>query len=420
MIEICKILFDLCFYYTLSGYYLYIIMGVPPLGWGLPILMAPAIVCIILLKRKAAAKTTVKGSREVALPVVIVCCLLPGSILAFRPGIWQIVQFIPAWAHLGFTLWDNRIYTDRGEFSRHFGFTGKLLISMVAGFFVFSRIGVAITIATPYFILYLLSGVCLMRILREEGKLTVSRNISVLLILLFGSIALVFLQMPQLLLSVIGFIYQNIIARILIVAAYVVGAVFLAIVWFFRLIFGSRDFGDNAPPEIDTGPGTQEIFGGADAVLREIPQWIEMVFTVLVVLAVIFVLILILRRLLGDKKKEKTVRLYTEEREKLHTRDRSRKGGVLRPKDPRLAVRWYYRKYLKEGIHRGVHPEPGDTSLRLLRKHSAVFSKNEAGKLREIYVKARYRNSGEIQKSDADLASDLWRSLKHQHYKSLK
>ena len=412
MIEVCKILFDLCFYYTLSGFYLYTITRNYPSAWGIPILMVSAVAGVLLRNRRPVSDTAGTRGGEAILPITVVCCALPAVLLVFRPSMWQIIQFLPAWAYLAFTIWDKRIYTNRLGFAKHFGFTGKLLCLMVFGFFVFNRIGGAVTGAIPYFILYLLSGICIMRIIREEGKLTAGRNISAMIVLLLGSIALSFLQMPQLVLSVAGFIYQNIIARLIMGAAIVVGAVFFGIVWVLGKIFNLGGAGDNAAGEINLEWGVQEVLGeGAELALRGLPAWLEVIFTVLLFLAVAFMIFLIMRRLLGGKRQDDKTRFYTEEREKLQTRGRSGKGSFLRPKDPRQAIRWYYRKYLKEGLPGGEQLDPTDTSLRILEKSRARFPGADAGKLRGIYLAARYRYRQEPTKEDAELASQIWRRL---------
>jgi hypothetical protein len=89
-----------------------------------------------------------------------------------------------------------------------------------------------------------------------------------------------------------------------------------------------------------------------------------------------------------------------------------KKGGIFRPRDPRLAVRWYYRKYLKEGVIRGALPSRADTSRRILHKYSPFFPAEGAEKLRELYIVSRYNYGKEISKTDADNAAKAWREIK--------
>jgi hypothetical protein len=338
--------------------------------------------------------------------------LLPGLHLVFNLTLWQIAQFLPAWAYVGLTIWDNKIYTSRRDFERHFSFTGKVLAAIIPGFAVVSRIGGAFSGAIPYLIIYLLAGVCLMRILREEGKLTASRNIAVLATLLITSAALALLQTPQIILGAAGFIYRNVIAWIILGFAYLFASIIYGFFWVLNFIFNFRLAEENeVQGDLEViEHGVTGVSQGA--ILRELPAWLETAIVVFLALVVMFVLFLIMRSLLGKKKETRKEKYYTEEQERLQRQSRGYKGGIFRPKDPRHAIRWYYRKYLKEGASRGAQPGPADTSLSILKKFGVYFPGDEAGKLRGLYIAARYRFSGEISKAQVESASKTWRNLK--------
>lgn len=409
MVEVCKILFDLCFYYTLSGFYLYIFSGAYPSNWGIPVMLLSAIAFSALKKRIPGFERP--GDSKTALLVTAVCCALPVLLLLLDLTLGQIIQFLPAWAYYAYTIWNGRIYTDRGEFEGHFGFTGKLLGLAAFGFVAFSRIGGAISGAIPYLLVYLLTGICLMRVLREEGKLARGRNIVVVLILLLGSIVLTVAQTPQIILSAAGFIYNNIIARILIGVAVAIGAIMYGFILAVTRLVALLSVGGRGSEAYDSLNETaQELF--EDVTMRETPVWLETAAMLLLALAVAFVIFLILRRLLGNKAEKTKVRYYSEEQERLQKHERRKMGGVIRPADPRQVVRWYYRKYLKEGVSRGLESAPSDTSLSISKKCSPFFPEDDTAGLRDLYIKARYRYSAEIPKTDANTASEIWRRLK--------
>jgi len=413
MIGICKILFDLCFYYTLSGFFFYLLSGSNPSVWGVPVLMFSMIAYMATIHRKSDDDSP--EGKKVIRPGIIIFCLLPGLILAFRPTIWQICQYLPAWAFFGYTIWNGLVNTDRGAFEGHFSFTGKLYFLTLFGIFAISsgRIGNAVLGAIPYLIIYLLTGVCLMRVLREEGKLTKGRNIAVLLLLLAASITLASLQTPQLILGAVGFIYRNVISWIIIGAAYALGVIIFSIGKIISWIFSFLHFG-NHDVTIDMSGSAQEIFGEeAETWEAQFPAWLEIAATVLVVLLVAFIIFMILRKLLGKKTVERKREFYTEEYEHLKKRDRGIIGGLLRPKDPRQAIRWYYRKYLREGdVRRCLRHSPADTSMDIRRKYGPFFPDYESEELRDLYIMARYRYSEEIPKSAADTANELWSRLR--------
>ena len=396
MKEVLKILFDLSFYYALSGYFFYLFTGNNPSAWGMLLLTISACAFIRLRHIKA------------VLICSIASCAIPGALFAFGISFWQIIQFLPAWAFLVFTLLSGRIHTTREDFQKHFSFTGRLFLLTILGVFAFARIeGVlagAIAVAIPYAILYLMVGVCLMRILRDDGKLTVMRNIIVLLVLLLVSIAFAMLQAPQLVLNTIGFIYQHIISRLLVGIATAIG--YAISLLNFRQLEYNQDESTHVP----------EWALGPDGSIDGSPEWLAVVAIIFILPAAIAIF-LIFRRLLGNKKTEKRVRVYTEEHERLQKPERGGiRVGILRPRDPRLAVRWYYRKYLKEGIVRGAKPSHADTSKRILQKYNPFFPSEGAEKLRELYIVSRYNYNKEIPKSDPDNAAKAWRELRLNHH----
>ena len=164
MKEILKLLFDICFYYTLSGFYMYIFTGNTPSGWGAAVLILTAGAWIVFDKlRKNKINTDERkeineedtaepgASRRVVLSKgllsrtgSILFCALPGIIFLFELSMWQFIQYIPAWVYLGYTIWSNKLYTDRAEFLIHFKFTGKILCFMMFGMVIFSRVGGAV------------------------------------------------------------------------------------------------------------------------------------------------------------------------------------------------------------------------------------------------------------------------------------
>lgn len=85
---------------------------------------------------------------------------------------------------------------------------------------------------------------------------------------------------------------------------------------------------------------------------------------------------------------------------------------VLRPRNPRQAIRWYYRRYLLKGASKGANLEDSDTSLSVLVKFGSFFNESEERAFRELYLKARYWQGIEISKADAEDAARLWRKMK--------
>ena len=451
MIGLLKMLFDICLYYALSGFYIYVIAEQYPLTWGVPVLAVTVIAYILLggrsRQRASLTPTTGAGAHPRAgagadtgfrtgaipstgvragvgatakavvsnfniTPVNVICCTIPGLLLIFGATFWQALQYIPVWAFLAYSILINRMHTNHEDFKDHFIFGSKLLLIVFPGLLTFDRVATAVTSAAPYLIICFLTGVCLMRILREEGKRKSGRNIATLLLLLACSAAVAFLQMPQLLLSLIGFIYKYVIVWILMGIIFIITTIGNAIAALLSLLFKPHTI-DVDQPLLEIGavetPPPEE---GIEYVLNTTPEWVSVVLYALLVLVVALVVFLIFRRLLGNAPPINQDSAFIEERESLRKTGRDSKRSVFRPREPRLLVRWYYHKYLAEGKSRGAKPTSSDTSLQIRRKYDPYFPEREDSQaLRDLYIKARYRHSAEITKADAQSAADVWQRL---------
>ncbi|MCL2227317.1 MAG: hypothetical protein FWB97_06785 [Oscillospiraceae bacterium] len=419
MKAICKVLFDLSCYYALSGFLLLGASARNPSIWGLPLLVVTATASILTRRRlRALSGNDAVHDSESDLPraLKIALCLFPALHLPFDFSLWQFFQFLPAWLYVVYVVLTNRVNTNRDDFEGLFKITVLISVPILILLFVIFSIADINVLSVPYFIVYLLSGVCLMRILREEGELSSRRSISVMLVLLLSGAALAYFQAPAHIFRIAGFLFQHVISPILSGIAYVLGMIVYAILWVIIALLSL--FGAPAVIEHQYVPGDAPdavpILGGhfTPHEAGAHPAWLWIAAQVILAALVAFVIFLILRRILGTKAKHEHTTHYTEEREKLLRPSRSKDGMNLRPKDPRLAIRWYYRKYLKEGESRGALQNCADTSFHILKKHDGRFPAEESKQLRDIYIAARYCLGEDVAKAQADAASKLWRKLK--------
>jgi hypothetical protein len=407
MTAIMKLLFDLCFYYTLSGYFLCLVTEGYPVIWGIPLIIISNAVYVVLKKLRPDA-----DRRTRIRLLAIVCCALPAIMLLLRPTLGQILQYLPAWAYSCWMMWSERSAFTYREFEDHFAFTGKLHFLMIIGVVFLDRIPGALTGAIPYFALYILSGVYLMRILREEGKLSAGRSAAALLVLLFGAVLITVFRAPELLFTVVGFLYRNVIVWLLTGLAVIIAAVGYAVYFLFAAIVSLFS---RKPVQVNANPG-----GIAQAILGEelistqsaALVWLKAVLLTLLAIAIALTVFLIFRRLLGSKSAARTESAYKVEQERLDKRAHMKPGGRFRPKEPRLAVRWYYKKYLKEGISRGAQLSPSDTSKSVQLKYARFFDGSASEGLRDVYIKARYTESYPVTSQDVAEVHELWKNLK--------
>lgn len=409
MTSTVKLLFDLCFYYTLSGYFLRLVTVSQPLIWGIPLIIAVNIVYLIL---KLTGLKSERYKKQISMPLKIICSALPGLFALLHPAVGQIVQFLPAWAYFCFLIWSERTAVDYAEFKEHFAFTGKLYFLLFFGLIFVIRIPAALRAVVPYFALYILSGIFLMRVLRAEGKLSSVRSAAILLSVLAAAVLITVFRAQNLFVAAIGYLYKYVIAWILGGLAVIIAGIGYALYYLFKAAF-SLFRGEPVQIDVDIEGIAQEIIG------EEIMQsqgaslgWLKAVLLALAALAVVLIVFLIFRSLLGDKQSSKKESAYQVGQERLEKMSYKKSAAMFRPKEPRLAVRWYYRKYLKEGVSRGALLLPSDTSERVLIKYESLFEGDSSAGLREAYIKARYSQREQVTGGDVAQVQELWKNLK--------
>ncbi len=131
----------------------------------------------------------------------------------------------------------------------------------------------------------------------------------------------------------------------------------------------------------------------------------RLILVILFIIAVVIVLILIFR------KKQ----AVPETEEGGVTGGRFFRAGKARRKTqhartPSERIRECYRAYLDLQYQRGLQRVPGDTSMDILRFSSEKASEAQEARLRELYIKARYR--GVAEKEEAAEAEQLLETMK--------
>ena len=401
MTELYKLVFDLALYYLLSGYFFSLIFRSVPAAAGFFLLVAVVVLDVMLRRRKSCAR--VLRWLPLLLPVLTLCA---------RPNLWQILQLLPAWAYLGWSLRSGRISVDYFEFHDHFFFGVKLLLLLLAGIPFWSGVPQALGGILPYLILMLTDGVCLLRMLREKQQKGLLQGLYIGLFLLLCA-GLTAGHAPQLLMKGFGVVYRTVLVPLFFAVAMLAGAagyvVYLLLKWLV-----SRKNGSAEPLQIEMGDIAKEI-GLEEQYSRYLIDlsWLKPVGITLAALAAALILFLIFHRLTGEKRPAKATRAVSERSERIAPGSRRKRGsGWLRPRDPRLAVRYYYARFLEESRKRGQQPTPGMTAAELTKYCAQVFPGADPAVLLRLYEPARYSSREKLTAADAAQAAAVWKELK--------
>lgn len=417
MIGFLMFLFDISLYYTLSSIFLFVLTESSPSLFGIPTLILSYLSYIFF---KAHFNYPIKFARNGKKSInlfVIISCLIPAIFFLTNPALAQIIQFFPAWIIIICIFLFDRTDIDRAAFKKHASMTSRFFLLLFLLFVEMGRLEEILIVAVPYFIVYLLICVTLLRMLRSDNRSSKKRNIILMLIVLSSGIILAIAEVGYIIAEIFGFIQQIVywvIIALSVAIIYIVEFIFNIIIWILDLFLprAAPDFFDDLSVPYDEGAGAVQL---VQPIIADVPMWLQ----VLVALSIILVLVLFFIYL---RNRFKTSKLHTkvlsasriEETVLSKTSLRKRKGRkLLRPSNPRYAIRWYYQKYMTEGVKRSSSQVlSADTTIKIHEKFGKSFPSDEASQLRELYIKARYQYSEETTKSYVKKASELWNKLK--------
>jgi hypothetical protein len=222
---------------------------------------------------------------------------------------------------------------------------------------------------------------------------------------------------------------------VILIFALVIALPFFALFALLKLLAGEPEAAEEFAVElgeiVDTG---LEGYASIDA-----PPFLRYIFLFLVAVVILLVLWRLFRRLASGDARKAPVAAVAEGRQKLASRS-IREIDLLPPADPRQAIRYYYRRFLRYSRRYGLHIGQSQTSRDIGASAASLLRNKEMasaigntpppgnpctatgiyadavaslGELREIYLPARYDDSGNpsFSRSDADNAKNASRAI---------
>jgi len=257
-----------------------------------------------------------------------------------------------------------------------------------------------------YVVIFVGCALGLLRSARATGKmLSEPKFVAITLapVMVAMLLLLVSQQIAQVIWRVIQFVSLSIVVPVILFVANAIG-------WFFSLFY-THD--PTTAPLLDGGGLQQELeFLYQYTQTHTEGTHIYIVAGILIIILAIAVYKVI--RVIFRGKQIRTKRGVTEERshivslpEKMLVENHTEhKSGLFVPKDSRMAVRYYYRRFLKICAEKGVPHEVGDTSEDVNSKNKSKFPAESMARLRVLYIKARY-SEHDIEKSESKEAKEL-------------
>ena len=291
---------------------------------------------------------------------------------------------------------------------------GLLSAALLAAASLFGSWRAVSAVSLPLFVVFLTSGVLMLRMLRhEEETLRRPRFVWLNALLVAAVLALgVLLGTPAALrglFSFVGLIYRGVIVPILLCVVYLLAWVALLIA---KLI--SRLRGEVPKQAEETveefAAGMRDYLG--EVVPREPSAVFQNAMLGLFVLAAVIGAVLYFKRRLSRLRAAETGGVREARTLAAPYVAPRAPRELFTPRDPRRAVRWHYRRFLALYRKLGGHTPPTCNSADIARGAAAYFPAQQVAELRELYLQARY-SEADIPRAAAERAAAQYKTLKH-------
>ena len=413
--KLYKLIFDLSVCYTLGAFLIQGIAGGTVSGWGYLILLVFAGSSILLSKK-----------RRLSLGILLVLPLV--SFVFLKPVIPELIPFLITWAYSSYAVLKNRMTISRGGFldlMKNIILIFLLLTGIMAA--VVQHVTVALQTACPYFILVVVSAVCLLRHLRiddqaEKIKDYQRQQFIELFTFLVISFLLTLLRAPQMLLLGGRLLYTHLIGPVVAFLASLIGILISGIIY---LVLAFYEFLTHSSGRRELAAHNERIVQPlklpSDVIATDI-QWILPLFYGVGIVICLFLIFMFFRKLLGDKLKQQIPEDMTETREMLaDVFDKRAVRHRGHPADAREMVRYYYWRTILWLQHKKVDIKSQDTTQDIYLKHNQLPTQDNAERreqtvqLMHLYRKARYRSQEPVLKEDAQQAKRIYQALTRTH-----
>jgi len=273
--------------------------------------------------------------------------------------------------------------------------------------------------ALPWLIVYLFSGVVLLNLLRhnaswQKNKLFLALHLGGILLCSFLCLEAGRTRLLQILGQGFLLLYKHVISPLLILFGTCISFFIWLFVQFITLLAEkgaekTTDFDWSSAPSVKDAIGNNTGSGLA---------FILSLLKPLLFLAVIGAMVITLKRLSGtfSAKKADPHNSTSQQREALPFKPPS--AGLLPkifvPKDPRLAVRFYYRKFLTLCLEHGIAISPSNTSSQIQEKAQRIFPGKTLQEIRQLYIAARYDDKP-VSPEEVEKIKSLYKEIKKQN-----
>lgn len=379
---VAKMICDLSLWFGLGGFILSF--------FGDPGASAIPMAAIVL----SCALCNALKDRKLWLRLLPLLLLVPVCIIFIR-DIMSAVFLLPPVAYGVWLCAARRFSLDYAASTSYFRTTAIALLVFFPVAAMFGGTGMLEAHIFPYFIIFLFSGVLMLRLLRHDEHMKMTRRLLLInLALLGGCCAAVVLLSSDL-------FYHSILLPLGKALGYLLDLLIWLISQFIKLFL----------PNDGRHNSSEAVKGEFDPVSNGQGDPSQALLILAIIVFLIFAIVLLRRLWTNRSKTTKNVRI-NEARTRIPDNPAPRqRHSLLRPRDPREAVRWYYRLFLLKARSNKAVIQPCHTSEMIMQALDGTFDPLLLSELRDIYLTARY-SPATVTREDVRRARSVYIGLK--------
>jgi hypothetical protein len=357
-----------------------------------------------------------------ALPLLLPCLILAASSQRFPASLSALAVLVtlPPWAYLVYLLYHDREQLSYNQYHDRFIRSLKLLPLLLLPPLFSLRpelLALAQTQILPFVILHLFCGVLSLRLSRHQRQALGRKAmnlINLLLLLCFFLLCLSFVYSHLWLLAWQGLalLYRHVLLPLLLLLAAAIALPFFAFGLLLKLLTEKRPPGQGFPLTAVLDESIEAAV--SETPLAVFPEPLRYALLSLLLLVLLWAAWRLFRQLAARPSGKAASPAVSESRQRLSP-DAGQDLELLPPRDPRAAVRYYYRKFLRLCQKQGLMPDTSHTSLDIQVMAKKLLPSQEAAitELRRLYLPARYDESGNAtDKEKAGQARAMYRLIK--------
>ena len=307
--------------------------------------------------------------------------------------------------YVGLMIWQKRYYMDHDSQSDFFRI-GMFAVGALSVPFVLLM---KMDFIAPFVLLYLMSGIFMLRLMRQDAAIFNETRFRVLnLLSVAGIVLLAVLISSDWFLGLAGMILGKIYDALVIPIFYVIYACGYALYYLFIEIIFAGGYGDTTKKlnfgDMSMPDEMKDALLGEEQVNGE--PFLMLLKGIFLIVGILLVLLLVYRNSKSRNSRSKDRAREARTSVTMNRPEEKIYADHIAPREPRAAVRYHYRNFLRLCLSLGQEFPRHYTSQHIENMTIGNFDKETLKSMRKTYIRARY--------SEHDITKDDVSSIKAQ------